>query len=150
MQCPGSSGPGQLTQWPWGMGALPAQGTGLAEGTSLASPGHHGQQLVSAGSSALGIGVTCRAEKTSGFHIYIYMYISTHTHIHTHEKHTENVDIYIYIYIQVSILDIIRPEIRIIGALFVNSALHPTIGDHPKVKAGCGAGILPMRLALPR
>lgn len=54
-----------------------------------------------------------------------------------------------YRYIQVSIQDTIRPGNRVVGALFVNSALHPTIGNHPKVQAGRGAGILPRRLSLP-
>lgn len=75
--------------------------------------------------------------KTFSFHAYIY------------EKNpTEN--IYAYIYTRVSIQDIIRAAIRIIRALFVNSALHPTVGNNPEVEAGCGAGVLPVGLSLAR
>lgn len=52
-------------------------------------------------------------------------------------------------YIQVSIQNIISAVIRIIREIFVNSALHPAMGNHPEVEAGCGAGVLLMGLSLP-
>ena len=36
---------------------------------------------------------------------------------------------------------IIRAAIRMSRAFWVASAFHPTIGNNPSVKAGCGAGI---------